>query len=390
MCLLKERGKMYVTRPISRYHDNPATAAELPLDGPGSGILVVEDEAYVERATRWWGLCLDREVYGLPAGCSRWTHMDRDEVVFVPVVGHPLSSGRYYAVRATGRHAGKESACSREEDKMTCCFCSCVKDVPPRPFDIRDVYQHVKVVHLPRQSGFKAVAIASDDTIIVGRWYCPFMFIKEDGGVNQLKDQAKWCMFYEMTLEQNWKEIYSCENIHRGSIISYKPDEVKVSVMVRRSTALLDQPVHTREGGPQVVGGLMWFRPAASSTARGLGLEMVVWEQMKWELEKGGWMITCNGNVEMIERVERPDGVEQWEKFRCYMLVDRFVLKRMNGGVALTYEFKHANKIWTKWALLSSLAAGGIALSYLLGMHGKWFEDHVKLSMFYEMTLEQS
>lgn len=116
---------MYVTRPMSRYQDNPQAAAEPPPDGPGSGILVVEDEAAVERATRWWGLWLDRQVYGLPFPQSRklkveyatarmdgggragtthrtHTHTYLDDVVFVPVVGQPLSSGRYYAVRATG------------------------------------------------------------------------------------------------------------------------------------------------------------------------------------------------------------------------------------------------------------------------------------------------
>uniref|UniRef100_I1QIM2 Uncharacterized protein n=1 Tax=Oryza glaberrima TaxID=4538 RepID=I1QIM2_ORYGL len=36
---------------MSRYQDNPQAAAEPPPDGPGSGILVVEDEAAVERAT---------------------------------------------------------------------------------------------------------------------------------------------------------------------------------------------------------------------------------------------------------------------------------------------------------------------------------------------------
>uniref|UniRef100_A0A0E0LUY5 Uncharacterized protein n=1 Tax=Oryza punctata TaxID=4537 RepID=A0A0E0LUY5_ORYPU len=392
--------------------DNPDAAAEPPPEGPGSGILVVEDEAAVERATRWWGLWVDREVYGLPFPQSRKlkveyttsrnhrTHTDRDDVVFVPVVGQPLSSGRYYAVRATGRHAGKVSACSTEEDMVTCCLRSFANDAPPRPFDRGDVYQQVEMLQLSRRrGGFRAVAVAPDGvppgylrrkgwkvhtsastsynltdtahgtdwslrrqmpdldsfdvgvggsppTVVVGRWYCPFIFIKDSG--EQLKDQAKRCMFYKMTLEQSWEEIYTCENTHRGSISS-RPDEVEVSVTVRRSTALLGGTDAAQE---DVVDGVMWFRrPAASSAAAaggGLGLDMVVWEKMEWELEKGGW-VAGNGDVERIKRVERRDGLEQWDKFGCYLLVERFVLTRMDGTVALTYEFRHTNKVTTRW-----------------------------------------
>lgn len=120
---------MYVTRPISRYLDNPQAAAERPPEGPGSGILVVEDKEAVERATSCWGLCRDRKVYGLPFPQNRklkveystttvtfveggdmdaWaeTDTDRDDVVFVPVMDLPLSSNRYYVVRAEGKHIG--------------------------------------------------------------------------------------------------------------------------------------------------------------------------------------------------------------------------------------------------------------------------------------------
>uniref|UniRef100_A0A0E0IBS4 Uncharacterized protein n=1 Tax=Oryza nivara TaxID=4536 RepID=A0A0E0IBS4_ORYNI len=415
---------------MSRYQDNPQAAAEPPPDGPGSGILVVEDEAAVERATRWWGLWLDRQVYDLPFPQSRklkveyatarmdggsragtthrtHTHTYLDDVVFVPVVGQPLSSGRYYAVRATGRHAGKVSACSREEDVTSCCFWPLVNDVPPRPFDRGDVYQQVEVLRLPpRGRGFMAVAVAPDgippgylrreawkvhtsastsynltDTahgtdwplrrrmpdldsfdvgvggsppVVVGRWYCPFMFIK-DGGEQRLKDQVKRWMFYKMTLEQSWKEIYSCDNIHRGSISSSVNNEVKVSVTVRRSTALLGGAGAVQGGAPQVFDGVMWFLPAASPAAAaggggGLGLDMVVWVKMEWELEKGGWVAGNGDDVERIKRVERRDGLDgQWDKFGCYLLVERFVLTRMDGSVALTYEFRHTDKITTKW-----------------------------------------
>ena len=139
---------MYVTRPLSRYLDDPRAAAEQPPEGPGSGFLVVVDETGETARTRFWGLCVDREMRGLPfpqnrqlalrpntspeplesaatfvdffgaiADFASGSHPGRAPGVgkvakfphysmLVPVVGQPLSSGRYYVVRADGRHRG--------------------------------------------------------------------------------------------------------------------------------------------------------------------------------------------------------------------------------------------------------------------------------------------
>uniref|UniRef100_A0A0E0QIZ6 Uncharacterized protein n=1 Tax=Oryza rufipogon TaxID=4529 RepID=A0A0E0QIZ6_ORYRU len=264
---------------------------------------------------------------------------------------------------------------AREEDKTRILFLSFVDDAPPRPFHHGDVYQQVEVApHYPM--GFKAAAVAPDGVppsllrlkgwqvsktsrtsydgladhahwvdwplrrrmpdldgfgigagggspaAVVGKWYCPFMFIRD--GERRLKDQVNRCMFYEMTLEQRWEEIYSCDNTHRGSISGKQPDdEVKVNVTVRRSTALLGGTgAVVQEGGPQEVDGVMWFRPAApppnSGAAGGVGVDMVVWEKMKWELERGGW-VDGNGDVESIERVERREALGRyWDKPNGY------------------------------------------------------------------------
>ncbi|BAT05423.1 Os08g0414000 [Oryza sativa Japonica Group] len=94
---------MNVTRPLSRYLDNPDAAAERPPEGPGSGFLVVEDEAAVEQAaTICCGLCHDPRVRTLPFTQSWRLYMGEDNVVvFVPVVGEPLSAGCYYVDRFT-------------------------------------------------------------------------------------------------------------------------------------------------------------------------------------------------------------------------------------------------------------------------------------------------
>lgn len=76
---------------------------------------------------------------------------------------------------------------------------------------------------------------------------------------------------------------------------------------------------------------------------------MVVWEKMKWELERGGW-VAGNGDLESIERVERREALGRyWDKFGCYLLLESFVLRRMDGSVALTCGFRHTSKTITKW-----------------------------------------
>ncbi|KAM3193474.1 hypothetical protein ACQJBY_070221 [Aegilops geniculata] len=418
---------MYVTRPLSRYQADPSAAAEVPPEGPGSGFLVVVDETGETARTRFWGLCVDREMRGLPfpqnrqlalrpnsgsepiesvataadvvgaiadfatssrpgraPGLNKGPKMP-DYSMLVPVLGQPLSSGRYYVVRADGKHRGKVSACSKEEDKTDLRWLgSYVKDVKPRAFDRSDLYQQVEVQQLP-SNAFKAVAVAADGipphflrkkgwkvntmvspkyqltddaqgvdsalrrrmpdlgslsiaersspAVVVGRWYVPFIFVKADGG-RSLKDQFRRCTFYEMTMEQSWEQIYSHDN--PGS----KPAEVAVTATVRRSTALLDGASVM----PQEVGGAVWFGSAVC-------LDMVVWERMKWELERGGWVAPGpgNGNEERVERVDRRDRLGQWHEFACYVLVERFVLKRMDGSLALTCVFRHTDKIKTKW-----------------------------------------
>ena len=47
--------------------------------------------------------------------------------------------------------------------------------------------------------------------MVVGKWYCPFVFVKELGG--KLKQQTKKSTFYKMILEQRWEKIFECENV---------------------------------------------------------------------------------------------------------------------------------------------------------------------------------
>ena len=60
---------------------------------------------------------------------------------------------------------------------------------------------------------------------VVGKWYCPFMFVKED---MVLKDQMKLSTFYEMTLEQRWDKIFDSDNVGNNTKM------VSVDVLVDR------------------------------------------------------------------------------------------------------------------------------------------------------------
>ncbi|OEL19640.1 hypothetical protein BAE44_0019339 [Dichanthelium oligosanthes] len=376
-----------------------------PPQGPGSGLLVVVEEATERASTRCWGLCLGRELRSLPfpqnrqvalrqsngpdpaeacATCidflseivGRYYHFDSgskaptppEYVMLVPVVGQPLSSRRYYVVELQQLPSGSKGF---KTVAVT------TDGIPPHylrkkgwkantmasrkyGYDLADDAQGVDSAlrrRMPDLDGLSVDERTSSPPVVVGKWYVPFMFVKVDGELRRLKDKFQRCMYYQMTMEQSWEQIYSREGTHHnpGSGSSGEPAEVAVSATVLRSTALLGGTNPVQEGGPQEEGGAVWFRPAASAataTVGDLGLGMVVWERMRWEVERGGWVAPAGNGAdeERIERVERRDGGlvgQHWHKFGCYLLVERIVLRRTDGSVALTCEFRHTVAIVT-------------------------------------------
>jgi hypothetical protein len=163
---------MYATKPLSLFKSHPEEASRLPPKGRNSGYLVVKGPGD-DGETCCWSNCGGTRMRDLPFPQNRvltvrytedhgegsTTYVDA--VVFVPVPDQPLSSNRYYPVIATGRSKGLVRACSREEDMVPCCFCRCISDVEPRPFDPADIYQQIQIV--PRRRGrFTARAVAPD------------------------------------------------------------------------------------------------------------------------------------------------------------------------------------------------------------------------------------
>ena len=117
MCMCKEWivKKMYVTRPLSMYRRNASTMEVPTPDAPYSGYLVVTDEEAEAEGSFCWGLCQRSKVKRLPfpqdkvftiVHSSDHYRTSTIKVVFIPVPDQPLSSNRYFVIRANGRYKG--------------------------------------------------------------------------------------------------------------------------------------------------------------------------------------------------------------------------------------------------------------------------------------------
>jgi hypothetical protein len=275
---------------------------------------------------------------------------------------------------------------SREEDMGTCLCCSYVNDVKPTPLEPFNDYQQVEIIK--KRHGFHAKSIASDgippgllrkkrwrvyastpqnynlsqalgsndslrsklpnfnfpvsndcsESVVVGKWYCPFMFVKEG---MKLNEQMKMSMFYELTLVQRWEKIFTKENENNGE------NNVLVDVVIQTEVA----KVGGREAvwdENRLVDGVLWFKSVEDvCEEKSVGLSLEVVKAMKWEQERFGW-IAGNGRQVRVTKVEEFDGTNNWKKF-SYVLVESFVLKRMDGRLVLTYDFRHSHQIRNKW-----------------------------------------
>ncbi|XP_059648672.1 uncharacterized protein LOC132294726 [Cornus florida] len=381
---------MYVTRPSSLFLKSPDSLL-LPPEGPNSGYLVLQDEE--SETLMCFGLCKDPYLQDLPFPQNKDLTVnygsDDEDAAFIPVLNQPLSSNQYYAIKPHGRHKGEAYTCSTEDDKITCCFGKSVQDVKPRPLNPHDMYQPFEIFlyssdggsfyaksvapdgHPPyflRRKGWKVctktpknyelgeapgldtalrarlpefnfpLACKISEAVTIGKWYCPFMFVKE----GTLKEQMKKSMFYEMTLEQTWEQIFECENNYReGNTMSVNVVVVKEVVLVAQREAVWDER--------EVVDGAIWFTGfgGVGEDLR-VGLSLPIVERMKWEQERAGW-IGGEERQMRVKKVEEFGGNGGWRRFGCYVLVEKFVLKRMDGSVVMTYSFNHTHQIKSKW-----------------------------------------
>ncbi|KAL1332734.1 hypothetical protein HN51_061519 [Arachis hypogaea] len=391
---------MYSTWPRSLLKKDVNALSEAPSsEGPNSGFLVLQDEA----AQSYWffGLLKNRNISHFPFPQSEnltvsytvnrggnGSTTDYDDVMFIPVLNQPLSSNRYYVIWRKGKHQGKACTSSKEEDMRTCLCFNFVKDVKPRPLDPFNEQQQFEIIK--KSSGFHAKSVAPDGfpplflrrkgwtveastpknykleealglnqllrgqlpafdfplsndssgSVVIGNWYCPFMFVKEG---MELKDQMKRSVFYTLTLEQRWEKILSMKN---NSVYGSKGnDGVLVDVVVETEFAMVGGGKEADWGEGNGDDGVVWFSVGREVS---VGLNLVIVERMKWEQERGGWL-GRNKRQERIIRDEKFEGGIKWENFGCYVLVESFVLKRMDGSFVLTCGFRHTNQIMCKW-----------------------------------------
>ncbi|XP_052114564.1 uncharacterized protein LOC107462817 isoform X2 [Arachis duranensis] len=390
---------MYSTRPRSLLKKDVNALSEAPSsEGPNSGFLVLQDEA--AQSYGFFGLVKNRYISHFPFPQSKNLTVNTDgaagdpgstgyyhEVMFVPVLNQPLSSNCYYVIWRKGKHQGEACTSSTEEDMGTTCLCcNSVKNVKPRPLDPFNQYQQFQIIK--KRSGFHAKSVASDGippsflrtkgwtveastpknynleealglnqllrgqlpafdfplsnessgSVVIGNWYCPFMFVKEG---MELKEQMKRSVFYTLTLEQRWEKILSMKN---SSVIGSKGnDGVLVDVVVETEFAMVGGK-EAKWGEGNGVDGVVWF-----SVGRGVrvGLSSVIVERMKWEQERGGWLSRNRRHERIIKK--KLEGGTKWENFACYVLVESFVLKRMDGSFVLTYGFRHTHQTMCKW-----------------------------------------
>ncbi|EFH69013.1 predicted protein [Arabidopsis lyrata subsp. lyrata] len=307
-----------------------------------------------------------------------------DPVAFIPVVHQPPSSNLYYVIRQSGNHIGEACVSAKEGDRASCCMCfTYMPDAEPRPLDPFDINQQFEI----HQSGsstqkFFATSVASDGippqfltkkgwvvislpieenaliddakgivdaklryefpdfdkSVVVGKWYVPFLFVKD----GDAKDQMNKSMYYSMTLQQRFEEVFFCENVDNN-----KYREVVVDVEVETEVVKLEGDKIAREIKGVNSDGVVWFSVSATDK---IGLGSVVLERMKWEEERFGWSNKGDELRSSIKRTEKFEGGgPHWKSYRCYVLVESFELKRADGSLVLTYEFKHVDKLKSKW-----------------------------------------
>uniref|UniRef100_A0A0A0KQZ6 Uncharacterized protein n=2 Tax=Cucumis sativus TaxID=3659 RepID=A0A0A0KQZ6_CUCSA len=374
------------------FRNSPSALSMAPPEGPNSGILVIKDEA---AESKWlFGMLKDETVLVPPFPQNKKIWLSHTMVVgtnsmvdyiyalLIPVLNQPLSSNQYYIIKSNGSDKGLAYMCSKEENGSRLLG---IADTPPQKFDPTNIYQEFEIsndMYYGKPNGFNFKSVASNGVtpyamthknwraycktlktfqptkealgldvtlrarlppltfslpcnfsspIVVGKWYCPFIFVREGDVDSQIKNSP----YYEMTLQQNWVEVFGCGNNSGGR-------GVELDVLVEKEVVSVAGRV---VAGVNIGDGAAWFGSSR------VGLSMAIVERIKWEEEKGGfeWVREGGEKEVKVKRREEFEGVGMWRRFGCYVLVERFELRRMDGTLVLSWEFRHTNQIRTKW-----------------------------------------
>lgn len=167
------------------------------------------------------------------------------------------------------------------------------------------------------------------------------MFVK-DGTI--LKEQAKSSPYYEITLEKRWEKVFTCNN--RDPAFDRHKNFITIDALVEKEEAFVNG-VNKATWDKDAIDseGFIWF----TSMQDRVGLRRELVERMRWEQERGGY-VKGNENQIKISKVEENlnEGFE-WNEFGCYVLVERFNYKKMDGTLVLCCDFKHCHQMKNKW-----------------------------------------
>ncbi|KZV18637.1 hypothetical protein F511_03531 [Dorcoceras hygrometricum] len=366
---------MYVTRPLSQLRKFPELVSESP-EGPNSGYLVIQDEE--SETYSLLGLFKNHTLKELPFPQNKeltYTTSDSRSIrnvfylFFFKVIFRALIQIELVALHDrshTSINDAKPRQCDPRniyqqfwigpyESVFTTRGYFMAKSVasdgfPPSFLRRKGWTMHMKTpkdFNLGRAQGVDCqlrarlpvlphLSLPRSEPVVVGKWYCPFIFVKDD----RLTDQMESSMYYEMTLEQRWERIFTCQN-NAGNLVAIDVILENEEVFVLRTKGVMNER--------NTVDGIVWFASSGNlggQTSFGLRVEVV--QRMKWEQERGGW-IGGEENEVKIKRTEEYKEGGQWREFGCYVLVERFKLKRMDGSLAMEYDFKHLHQIKSLW-----------------------------------------
>ncbi|CAN1296157.1 hypothetical protein LINPERPRIM_LOCUS23052 [Linum perenne] len=273
---------MYVTRPLSLYRRDPSAASSPPPEGPNSGILVIQDEE--AQPTSCFGLCNSSQVKDLPfpqnknlqvrytSQAGDTTHTSVNYVVFIPALGQPLSSNRYYVINRRGNHKGYHQFQISLHKSWGGGHSFNAKSVATNGFPPHFLRRNGWRLHTSTPREFElgealgldsklraqlpdfTFPLSDDDhhkVVVAGKWYCPFMFVKESG--MKVKDQVIHSRFYEMTMEQQWEPIFRCDASEGGH------EHVNVDVEVESEGVRVGKRDAVGDRGEVDADGVIWF-----------------------------------------------------------------------------------------------------------------------------------
>ncbi|EPS73444.1 hypothetical protein M569_01316 [Genlisea aurea] len=390
---------MYVTRARSLYRR--FSGSPPPADTLYSGNLIVSDRE--SSSSCCFGIDRSRRVETLPfpsdevmqvIHTSLLKEVSVRNVWFLPVPDRPLSCNIYYIIKADGRRRGEAYTCSRTlSDEQMCCCPISRKDPETATFDPRNRYQQIEIKPYP-SGGFFATPIESDGCppsflikigwevrasrplaphvieapglhrptnrmrvpfsqldiplqskrstpVVLGRWYCPFLFIKEEN--LDVSDQMRKSFVYELSLKLWWERFYYV-NENDGK----QGNKVAVDARVKRLQCFVMGMEAEKEELRDESDGFIWFKVKDGRDRVGLNTALI--EKLRRVQEMRGWFdLNAMNEARVCGNKEIDNGGVEWKKFGCYVLVESFVLRRMDGSFLISFNFKNIEKIECKW-----------------------------------------